>query len=123
MNNIDVVKGIEQCFEECCVILGLEPYEVIGIGFNNDLPCWGRAHANILNEDPDENFVEINLKLFLRMPEAYPETVAHEVAHIATKGNGHGRRWKEAMRSLGYPNPKAKKVYDRNRKPIWTEGR
>jgi hypothetical protein len=34
-------------------------------------------------------------------------TLAHELAHVLTRGNGHGSRWRAAAKRLGLVNPKA----------------
>ena len=124
MNNWDVKKRIEDAFEHYCEKAGLTPYRDVGLFYDSEMKCWGKAHWKRGGDD-EETYVLINLNMMLRMPEEVEETVAHEVAHIKTSVDGyprefHGSHWAENMMELGFI-PHVTKHFDRTRKPVWAE--
>ena len=48
--------------------------------------------------------IELNPRLLDRHPEELVPTLVHELCHLAVGvGDGHGERWRGAMRALGFP--------------------
>lgn len=56
--------------------------------------------------------------LELRSYEDQCRTIAHEIAHALTEGDGHGRKWRAAFAAFGYTPSRTATVEDKPR-PKW----